>query len=118
MGYNLFLDDERNPNHFLNDVRTWEVVRNYNAFVKIITEKGLPDFISFDHDLHDEHYGKPVDYTKFKHKTGYHCAVWLIEYCMRTNQCLPEWQVHSLNPIGKLNINSILYHFKNREKDQ
>ena len=117
MSYNLFLDDNRDPCSFLNDTRTWYIVRNYNQFVEVITTKGLPDLISFDHDLADEHYANPNDYDKFVEKTGYDCAKWLIEYCMRTNQPLPEWQIHSFNVGGMMNIHSILSTFRDKEED-
>jgi hypothetical protein len=118
MKYNLFLDDTREPNKFLKDTRTWLVVRNYNQFVETIAKQGLPDFISFDHDLADEHYNEEhPDYDKFKEKTGYDCAKWLVEYCMKTSQSLPEWQVHSMNPIGRMNINMILSMYKDKEED-
>ena len=118
--YNLFLDDVRNPNVFLDDCRVWETVKDYNGFVRIIQQKGLPTFISFDHDLDWEHYpmnnaksGKVVlKYEEYKEKTGMDCAKWLVEFCMKTNQPLPEYQVHSMNPIGKLNIQSLLESYK------
>ena len=118
MSYNLFLDDERNPNKFLNDTRTWVIVRNHKQFVETITKNGLPQFISFDHDLADEHYTQTVDYKKFKEKTGYECARWLIEYCMSQNKPLPNWQVHSMNPVGRINIQMILEAQRNREIDE
>ena len=117
MSYNLFLDDLRDPNLFLNDTKTWVVVRTYNQFVETITKQGLPNFISFDHDLADEHYEGIVDYDNYKEKTGYDCAKWLVEYCMKTNQSLPEWQVHSMNPVGRININMILSIYKDKEED-
>jgi hypothetical protein len=123
--YNLFLDDVRDANKFLSDLRAWETVRNYNEFVRIIQQRGLPQFISFDHDLDWEHYpmnnaksGSVVlDYDSYKEKTGMDCAKWLIEYCMRTKQLLPEFQVHSMNPIGKLNILSLLNSYKKSEQE-
>ena len=111
MSYNLFLDDIRNPNKFLDDIRVWETVRNYSEFIRIIQQRGLPRFISFDHDLADEHYDNE-DNGLFTEKTGLDCAKWLVEFCMRTNQPLSEYQVHSMNPIGKLNIRSILESYK------
>jgi hypothetical protein len=108
MSYNLFLDDVREPNLFLNDTRTWVIVRGYNDFVKIITERGLPEFISFDHDLADEHYNQIVDYEKYVEKTGYDCAKWLMEYCIKNNKTLPNYQIHSMNPVGRMNINMVL----------
>ncbi len=105
MSYNLFLDDSRDANRFLHDLRTWVTVRSYREFVETITEFGLPDFVSFDHDLADEDCGKT---NNFKERTGYDCAIWLMQYCMRTSQPLPEWQVHSMNPVGKANITTVL----------
>jgi hypothetical protein len=122
---NLFLDDERTPNKFLNDIRTWEIVRSFNEFVKFITEKGLPKFISFDHDLAFEHYKihiekgfEPADYDSVKEKTGYHCAKWLIEYCQNKNLELPDFQVHSMNPIGADNIYKLLEGFRKFQKEK
>lgn len=58
MSYNLFLDDIRNPSDCIHYMYTpiytsvdWVIVRNYNEFVKTIEEKGLPEIVSFDHDL-------------------------------------------------------------------
>lgn len=116
--YNLFLDDCRSPYKFLKDERrTWEVVRNYNQFVNVIQQRGMPEFISFDHDLGDEHYDKTIDSSQYKEKTGYECAKWLIEYCVNTKQLLPKWQVHSLNPVGGRNIDMILMTHRHREID-
>jgi len=114
MSYNLFLDDLRDPNLFLNDTKTWVVVRNHSQFVEIITKRGLPDFISFDHDLCDDDQEK---LNNFKEKTGYDCAKWLVEYCMRINHQLPEWKVHSMNPVGRDNINAVLVRYRDREED-
>jgi hypothetical protein len=117
MSYNLFLDDIRSPNKFFNDIRTWVVARNYDEFVKIITEQGMPELISFDHDLSFEHYplaekdassSTIIPYAIYKEKTGFHCAKWLVNHCMTKHLPLPKWQIHSLNPIGKENIKSLL----------
>ncbi len=125
MPYNLFLDDVRNPNEYLQDTRTWETVRSYNEFVNIIQKKGLPEFISFDHDLAMEHYpfmeqngglGNPhrIPYETYKEKTGYDCAKWLIEFCMKIEQPLPQWQIHSMNMVGRTNIHKILSTYKHK----
>ena len=111
--YNLFLDDVRIPTHV-----TWanvpinqhySIVRNYNEFVDLITLRGLPKFVCYDHDLADNHYGDGlnsdvIDYTKYQEKTGYDCAKWLVSYCMEKNIKHPPYVVHSLNPAGKKNI--------------
>lgn len=126
MSYKLFLDDIRLPAQVKwveLPLGPWVIVRNYDEFVKHITKNGLPSYIAFDHDLADEHY-RPSMYNKdghytnyytdgtFKEKTGYDCAKWLIEYCMNNNGTFPEYEVHSMNPIGKINIRSIVENFK------
>jgi len=89
----LYLDDLRpTPSGF-------ERVYDYEEFTEFISQNGLPDFISFDHDLGLE-------------KTGYDCAKWLVEFCLDKNLILPEFQVHSQNPVGKENIEALLNNFK------
>ena len=113
--YNLFLDDFRMPkdayNYLLQPIYisvNWEIVRSYDEFVKIIIEKGMPDIISFDHDLSDQHYSQQLSYDQYTEKTGYHCAKWLINYCIDNNKKLPtEILIHSMNPVGSLNIKSL-----------
>ena len=109
--YNLFLDDVRDANTFLQDTRTWVTVRNYNEFVKMITERGIPSYISFDHDLADEHYAN-MGGGQFNEKTGYDCAKWLVEFCLRTKQILPDWRTHSMNPVGRKNIDELLLNYR------
>lgn len=121
----LFLDDLRSiqmvyPNDNLND---WVIVRDFYQFVNYINKYGLPNFISFDHDLGFEHirfffenggHENPPDPTnsEFKEKTGYDTAKWLVEYCLKNNLPLPNYSVHSANPIGKKNIITYLENFK------
>jgi hypothetical protein len=87
----------------------WVVVRSYNEFVDTINTLGLPTFVSFDHDLNDIHYGHglqgdDIPYDSYKEKTGYDCAKWLVEYCMKKGVKHPPYMVHSMNPVGKQNI--------------
>jgi spore coat polysaccharide biosynthesis protein SpsF (cytidylyltransferase family) len=99
----------------------WKTVRNYDEFVSYITKNGLPDFISFDHDLSDEHYNPDMyngqeiynkHYAEFKEKTGMDCAKWLVDYCMDNKKELPDFVVHSMNPAGGENIKLLLDQFK------
>lgn len=115
----LFLDDIRYPieayHYTQQDIflrKDWHIVRNYEQFVNSILEKGLPEMISFDHDLADEHYLKSNS-NELVEKTGYDCAKWLIEYCMDNDADLPEFYCHSMNPVGKENIENLLKNFKN-----
>ena len=110
----LFLDDIREPEHAYEYTKQeiflkqkWEVVRNFDEFKSYIEKNGMPFFISFDHDLADEHYVQSVDYGSFKEKTGYDCAKWLVEYCMSQGEQLPEYQVHSMNPVGVQNMKRV-----------
>lgn len=116
----LYLDDCRIPMDIIPGYRPWSVVTNYKEFVKHITKHGLPDYISFDHDLADEHTtdftiqtateGCCVpNYDSYTEKTGLDCAKWLVEeYCQKKNLPLPLCSVHSQNPIGAKNIQSYL----------
>lgn len=102
----LFLDDFRNPPD-----SSWDTVKSYDEFVAHIEKNGVPDIISFDHDLGKEHYGYYIDYIaqgadseipyeEFVEKTGYDCAKWLIE-----RGILPkEYRIHSMNPAEAMNI--------------
>lgn len=110
--YALFLDDMRKPFSMIyDDGIPWVIVRDYDQFVDYITKKGLPYFVTFDHDLSNEHY-ESNDVSTYKEKTGFNCAQWLIEYCMNNNLKLPLWKVHSMNPLGKKNIIDLLKIFK------
>jgi hypothetical protein len=115
----LFVDDIRYPidvycytkqDFYLR--KDWHIVRNYEQFINWIIEYGLPEMISFDHDLADEYYWNN-DTKRFVEKTGYDCAKWLINYCMDGYLNLPEFYCHSMNPVGKENIESLLKNFKN-----
>lgn len=131
MGYKLFLDDKRNPVHCVTYMHfrigrknpiylenEWVICRNYECFKNTIESMGLPDFVSFDHDLADEHYRNyletgQVDYELYTEKTGYECAKWLVNYCLDHKLPLPDCAVHSDNIVGAENILSYL---KNAQK--
>lgn len=115
----IFLDDYRIPLDCvpymhqrigkLNPIylEKWEVVKNYNEFVKLISKAVESEneitHVSFDHDLADEHYA-PEDQKHYKEKTGCDCAKWLKEFYKNKNMPLPIIFVHSMNPVGTENI--------------
>ena len=125
--YRLFLDDQRKP----NDVKWVELpwVRGLSLdrtkeFCNYIEKNGLPEFISFDHDLGQgdmDNYIKNVvkqnsstlNYQNYKEKTGLHCVSWLIGYCIDNNVKFPKYVVHSMNVIGRDNIVSLIEGFNN-----
>jgi hypothetical protein len=87
----------------------WVVVRSYNEFVDTINKLGLPTFVSLDHDIASSHYGHglqgdDIPYDSYTEKTGYDCAKWLVEYCMKKGVKHPPYVVHSMNPVGEKNI--------------
>ena len=143
MSYNIYLDDWRNPVDTLISKKPlhlkkiiseteWEIVRSYKEFVYKIETKGLPNMISFDHDLADVYIFKDnerqiippgeaeFDYNRYTddEKTGYHCAKWLVDYCLDNNKKLPSYCIHSDNQVGSENIRSYLENFKKHQNEQ
>jgi len=111
----LFLDDIRNPTDCLlymqikiEDIeiyrKEWQIVRSYSEFGTWIVINGLPDFISFDHDL-----GLPEEQTE--ELNGMSCAKWLVNYCLDYDLILPDFVVYSSNPAGAKNIEGLLKGF-------
>lgn len=114
----IFLDDERN----FEDV-TWV---NYPQFDKVITLRQYHEFenyidnlvikgskleglyFSFDHDLGLE------DAEWCQEMTGHDCAWYLVELMSEvgTNPNTVNYFVHSMNPIGKKNIEGLLDNYK------
>ena len=118
----LYLDDVRTPTETIPGYHPWHVVRNYDEFADWITKNGIPDLISFDHDLAEEHmndYFKQLmeegfqhpSYHAYKEKTGLDCARFVVEYCQRNNVPLKQCAVHSHNPVGATNIQSFINGF-------
>ena len=117
----LFLDDNRQPyDVFKNTIdpiyennNEWTIVKNYEEFVDMILWSGLPEIISFDHDLSQNHYlpenQTNIDYKTIKDRTGYDAALWLVGYCRMNNVELPMIKVHSANSEGKKNIERVLH---------
>lgn len=101
----IYMDDKRTPR-----TEGWIIVRSYDAFIEWVKENGLPDEVSFDHDLSDirTHTEGSREYT------GYDCAKWLCEYCWENGLPIPKWNIHSANPVGKSNIEFIMKGFEKR----
>ncbi len=130
--YNLFLDDVRSPHDaftYTTDnaylTKKWVIVRDYNSFCSTIkaeweSNKTIPELISFDHDLAEEHYligaasgFREFDYSKTKEKTGMDCAIWLVEFCLKNKLSCPDYKCHSMNTAGRENIITLLTKFRN-----
>lgn len=115
----LYIDDCRTPIEDIPGYEPWVIVRNYDQFVEYILNNGIPDYISFDHDLSDEHmsdYFKnqgngifEINYHEFKEKTGLDCINWLCNYIQDQKEIGNDLKfkiigVHSANPVGAENI--------------
>jgi hypothetical protein len=123
----LWLDDIRNP-HTENWLRDYAPqfcggegkvvwVKNYDEFVNHIRFNGLPDMISFDHDLGEDVAKERVSngmskrqarMKKKETKSGYDCTKWLVDYCLDKGLTIPYFGVHSANPVGAENIRGLL----------
>lgn len=110
--YNIFLDDLRKPKDVswveLPNVE-WIIVRSYKEFRNLVWEKGIPKFVTYDHDLSDAHYGHGLNYDEIPYetyfeKTGYDCAKFLVNECNKLGVKHPPFSVHSMNPVGAKNI--------------
>jgi len=128
--YNLFLDDFRVPLdafHYMKDPiftkLDWLIVRSYKEFTAFIEKKysegEFPQIVAFDHDLADDHYNHlsgEFPYENTSEKTGYHCAKWLIDFCIEKRIKFPLYTVHSMNPVGRKNIQSLIENYLVFEK--
>ena len=100
----LYLDDERTPKG-----EGFIIVRDFTMFVTHIALSGMPDYISFDHDIasYDED-GNEL--------TGMDAAKFVVNWCINNNIKCPDFNVHSANPVGADNINSLLTNFKKHQE--
>lgn len=128
--YAIFLDDVRRPKEaFLYGESKmlceysgipngcWEIVRNYDDFVKILDEKGLPRAISFDCDLCEAHTIYYINETtrsdiyeweNFEIKCGIHCANYF-KSLLKGDEDIKIY-IHTANHVGRRIIKEILSH--------
>jgi hypothetical protein len=93
MSYQMFIDDERFP-----PARgDWVIVRSSEEAINTVLFAGVPDFISFDHDL-----GGNDTSMCFIH--------WLIDAHLSGEipTFINGFDVHSQNPVGARNIRGLL----------
>lgn len=101
----LFLDDIRVP----KTLGPWYIARSFEEAVRYVTLNGIPHYISFDHDLGSDDQGRVLP-------TGYDFAKWLVDYELDGNGSFPsdfKFNIHSSNPIGLTNIESLLTSYLN-----
>jgi hypothetical protein len=90
--YWIYIDDERFP----KTQGPWVIVRSLSELKSVIAKDGIPDMISFDHDLGENQ------------PTGMDCVNWLIDQ----NIVLEKYNIHSANPVGSVNMQSKLDSWK------
>jgi hypothetical protein len=125
----LWLDDQRDPYKYLstksksatfarNKQFYDNLLKQYNAnfiwvkniyqFIDYIEKNGIPQFVSFDHDLNNRGGGEGLSDEQKINNNGVNCAKWLVNYCKQNNQPLPKFYVHSANPKHGPEINRVL----------
>lgn len=110
--YYVWLDDLRDPKepqYEQSIARNCEYVKcgsiviawlkSYDEFESFIRNEGVPAAVDFDHDL-----GIGPDGIEMN---GNDCAKFLLNYCLDNNEAAPEYFIHSANPIGSQNIQSL-----------
>ena len=98
----LYLDDIRNPK---ND--GFVVARTYEEAVRLVEMRGMPSYISFDHDLGEDEDGVEL-------KSGYDFAKRIVEADFDKKITIPknfDFNVHSANPVGAKNIEALLRNY-------
>lgn len=122
----LYLDDVRTPIETMPGFQPWAVVRNYDEFVAWIKAHGIPNYVSLDHDLADEHMQdyfdyqakgvQTVNYGRFTEKTGVDCLSYMLDvvYNEIEKGKTPNLEtvcVHSHNPVGSENMLKLAANF-------
>lgn len=98
----LYIDDIRIPK-----TDGFIVIRSFDEAIAFIKTNGIPNYISFDHDLGVDKNGQLLP-------TGFDFAKWLIEMDLDNTYIFPDnfnFNVHSANPVGKHNIETILNNY-------
>lgn len=102
MSYRLFLDDIRSDPMVYTNLTDEDfiIVRSFIDFKKVILQKGLPMYISFDNDLGLDDFGTIAP-------DGYAAAKWLV-YESDLDLTKLQFYVHSANPVASQQIQSLL----------
>lgn len=90
----LFIDDERNPSDVLMNVPETKIARTAGQAIELIELHGLPNQVSFDHDLGD---GPSAMNVMWHLIHGHLDERWDVGTIARV-------QVHSMNPVGAKNL--------------
>lgn len=92
--YWFYLDDERGVPAGHDMI----LVTDYQSMIKIIdmcVQHNMEFAIDFDHDLGDPYY------------SGYTIAKYIVEHQIP----MTKFHLHSMNPVGRMNIQQLLTHY-------
>lgn len=100
----LFIDDLRELNYVYpkENKRNWIIARNYTEAINALNKYNIT-FISFDHDLGIG-------------KTGYDVAKYIEEKVYNKEMKIPDYKIHSANPVGRKNIERAMNGLKRIEQ--
>jgi hypothetical protein len=103
LDYKLFLDDIRFPVD-----QGWIIARTYDEAVNVVKTLGIPQKISFDHDL------------GLNSLSGFDFAKFIVEYDMLNDEIDNTFVfvVHSANPVGSENIKGLLNNYIKFKNEQ
>ena len=114
----ILIDDERNFEdikwiHY-NNVSEVVVLRTFKQFKEYIDKLETIEnlFFTFDHDLQD-FYNKPYSNSTYEY-TGLDCVKYLIDCIIDSKFHIKDFKyvAHTMNPIGKQNIESYIESYK------
>lgn len=119
--YALYLDDCRLPTATVKVPKfeddgvdalelPWVIARTHEEFVAILNERGIPRYVTLDHDLYEEHMKmyfhmkeegiEEIDYTQFQYKTGVEACKLLVEV-YKMGIVMPYINLHTHNRYGR-----------------
>lgn len=75
----------------------WTSVSNFSQFKNYIETRGVPDFVSLDHDLGRDKENQAKKSAGLYVATGADCALFLVSYCLRNGIAIPPNYIHSAN---------------------
>ena len=104
----MFLDDIRDcPQHLVDKWDVCVIARSYEEAITHMSNYGIPNHISFDHDL-----GESEDGTVLK--SGHDVAKEMVNLHLDEIAPFPSdfsFNVHSANPVGVENITKLFHSF-------
>ena len=120
MAWNLFIDDLVNPVNeetgrpfrdplLIDPSRRYIKASSIDEAIELINKLGCPDFISFDHDLGTDQFGKIRETPEL--------AKWLIKQDLDFPGFIPitfNYQVHSKNPLAEKNLSILRNYLRQR----